>query len=629
MTQSTAPDATQRQLQEQRAAESGHLRVRGLPRAARLMVWLMVAIGAGWAEFVAGQVIRNSPPETTSGTAQSWVYLLVDLTTVAAALTVAVAATGPGARRPRLMLVITGAVGASLAAEVLPATRQALVTAYTLWPLPGSEPQLVTAQALLGSGLTWLGLTCAVALCFVNPARPALAVALAGGAYALPLGGRVALPPTFTVSATVDLGMLAGATAAMVALLVLMEIRMATHAGSGLGRLLATTTPIVLLVMLAAKLAWLWAGYRQVLPRALGGGPEHWGAARVDGPVAWLVAFLVAATAVLLLARVQQADLRLSEQAAMKVALVAAAVLVLPSLLYLTLQLADTLLAGLRPARGAELVPLAAALVLAGWFGHSGRTGAAIVVAALVGCGALIAASALLLGPAPDNSPDIEWSFSPLPTDRLWVWVAGLGLSAIVAVLGIAGLRLGWAELASSLPRRPGSFNFTAAPQDKQMNVLAIVFFFYTVAMLVGIAGLALIGPGLVRQPIRVIWDVLTGAAPEPVTVDAALTVTGAIVVMVQVLRRRIVLPAVLTGLVVGSTLLVHALPFGLRALQDTPRLLLLGPALAFAFLLLFDAALLNHAGPSRQWRVLTVTATWRCCLPLSVSRLQNGMSSL
>ena len=139
MTQSTAPDATQRQLQEQRAAESGHLRVRGLPRAARLMVWLMVAIGAGWAEFVAGQVIRNSPPETTSGTAQSWVYLLVDLTTVAAALTVAVAATGPGARRPRLMLVITGAVGASLAAEVLPATRQALVTAYTLWPLPAAS----------------------------------------------------------------------------------------------------------------------------------------------------------------------------------------------------------------------------------------------------------------------------------------------------------------------------------------------------------------------------------------------------------------------------------------------------------------------------------------------------------
>ena len=39
------------------------------------------------------------------------------------------------------------------------------------------------------------------------------------------------------------------------------------------------------------------------------------------------------------------------------------------------------------------------------------------------------------------------------------------------------------------------------------MNVLAIVFFFYTVAMLVGIAGLALIGPGLVRQPIRVIWE--------------------------------------------------------------------------------------------------------------------------
>ena len=109
----------------------------------------------------------------------------------------------------------------------------------------------------------------------------------------------------------------------------------------------------------------------------------------------------------------------------------------------------------------------------------------------------------------------------------------------------------------------------------------------------------------------------MTGAAPEPVTVDAALTVTGAIVVMVQVLRRRIVLPAVLTGLVVGSTLLVHALPFGLRALQDTPRLLLLGPALAFAFLLLFDAALLNHAGPSRQWRVLTVTATLALLLAL------------
>jgi hypothetical protein len=582
--------------------------VQGLSRAARLLVWLMVAAGAGWAEFLAARVIRNTSPETTSGTAQRWVYLLVELTTVAAALTLAWAATSPGARTSRLTLVIIGVVGVSLAAEVLPATREALVTAFTLWPLPGSEPQLFTAQALLGSGLTWLGLTCGASLCVVSPARPTLAVTLAGGAYVLPIGGRIVLPPTVPGSATLDLGMLVGVTAAVVAWLVLMEIRIATRAGSGLGRLLGTT-PIVLLLVLAAKLAWLWAGYRQSLPRAFGGGAEHWAAARVDGPVAWLVGFLVAATAVFLLARVQQANLRVSEQAAMKLALVAAAVLVLPSLLYLTLGLVDTVVTGLRPARGLELVPLAAALVLASWFAHIRRSRAAIIVAALVGCCAMVAASALLLGPAPNIQPDLGQPLSMLPTDPRWVRVVGLGLTAVVAVFGLAGLRLGWAEFARSAPGS-GPFNLAAAPLDAQVNVLAVVGFFSAAGTLAGMAWLALMSPGLVRQPVRVVWDLLIDAVPEPVTLDAALTVTAAIVVVACVLRRRVGLPAVLTGLVVGSTLLVHALPFGLRALLDTPRLLLLGPALAFAYLFLFDAASLNRDGPSRQWRILTVSAT-------------------
>jgi hypothetical protein len=138
MTRSTAPDATQRPPQDRPPAiEGGRLRVNGLSGTARLLVWLMVAAGAGWAEFLAAQVLRNTNPETGSGTAQRWIYLLVELTTVAAALTVAVAATSPGARRSRLMLVIIGTFGASLAAEALPTTRQALVIAYTLWPLPG------------------------------------------------------------------------------------------------------------------------------------------------------------------------------------------------------------------------------------------------------------------------------------------------------------------------------------------------------------------------------------------------------------------------------------------------------------------------------------------------------------
>jgi hypothetical protein len=578
-------------------------------------VWLMVAAGAGWAEFLAAQAIRSSAPDATPSPAQGWVYLLVYLTVAAAAMTAAVAATGPGARMPRLVLVVVGAVGASLAAdELLPATREALVTAYTLRPLPGSEPWLLTAQALLGSGVTWLGLACAVALCVVSRSRPVLAVTLAGGAFLLPLVGRVAIGRIAAVAPAPHLAVLAGATAAVVVWQVVMEIRVATRAGGGLGRLLATS-PIVVLVVLAAKLAWLWAGYRQALPRAFGGGPQHWAAARVDGPVAWLVAFLVAATAVFLLVRVQQAGLRLRERAVTRIALLAGAVLVLPSLLRLTLQVAGTVVGGLRPVRGAELAPLAAALVLAGWFARTRRSRTAIVVAALVGCCALVAASALLLGPA----PDVERGFwePPFPSDPRWVLVARLGLAAALLVLSLAGLGLGWTQLSRSIPPPSGRLDAAAAPKDALINTLAIVGFFLWAALSAGMAVLTLVSPGLVRQSSRVVWDLVIGAAPEPVSVDSALTVTAATVVVVQVLRRRTAVPAVLTGVVVGSTLLVHALPFGLRALQDTPRLLLLGPALAFAFLLLFDAGSLNRAGPSRQWRTLAVTATLAFLLAL------------
>lgn len=428
-----------------------------------------------------------------------------------------------------------GTVGAAFAAESVPAARDALVTAYPLWPLSGGERWLLTARGFPRRG------------------------------------------------------------------------------NGGLGRLLAAT-PTVLLVVLVAKLAWLWAGYRQTLPRAFGGGPEHWAAARGDGPAAWLVKFLVAASAVVLLVRAQRAGLRLSEQAVTTLALVAGAALVPPSLLRLILGVADTVIGGLQPVRGAELAPLVAALILGGWLARVSRSRAAIIMAALVGSCAMVATSALLLGPVPAVQRSL-WDLSPSLEDPRWSLVAGLGLVTVPVVMLIAGLRFGLAELVATA-RRPAEPPDPLVAQEALTNAMGIGCFFLAAALWASMVGHGLAGQGLARQPFLAVWHLVTGATPDPVTVDSALTVMAVTVVAVQVLPRTTV-PVALTGVVIGSTLLVHAPPFGLRALQDTPRLLLLGPALAFAFLLQFGGESLNRAGPSRQWRVLTITAALAVLLAL------------
>jgi hypothetical protein len=72
--------------------------------------------------------------------------------------------------------------------------------------------------------------------------------------------------------------------------------------GAGLVRVLRPF-PVVVGVLLIGKLAWLALGYLEVLPEPVGGSAGTWASSRRNGPVAWILAAVLAGTAVRWLVR--------------------------------------------------------------------------------------------------------------------------------------------------------------------------------------------------------------------------------------------------------------------------------------------------------------------------------------
>jgi hypothetical protein len=222
-----------------------------------------------------------------------------------------------GRLRARLLLLLSGGVGAAVAAQTVIDARQLEGRRSLALFFPHAHAHILIP-------LGWAGLACAGLMilaprsvvlrngrlaCTLAAAPPLLALL----AYLLstrvqlthaPIGrAAVILHPTFPRTAggvMLDSGIgVALSLGTAISVLFLWQLIEAAHVARDTATVAASYAarlPALLGAAIALKVVWITLGYLDVLPHALGGG-SAWHASRHDGVVAWTLALLWAAAA--------------------------------------------------------------------------------------------------------------------------------------------------------------------------------------------------------------------------------------------------------------------------------------------------------------------------------------------
>lgn len=294
--------------------------------ASTLLVWALAsAIVVSFAlsiELPGGvELVRIEQPGVEGPVVAEIPRVIVWTTYPGLALAAAALVVAAHRRRERwspLVPVFVGLVGAALAAKTVEAADLATIYRELIRGrelLPAATPPSVRV-------LGWVGIA-AAALTAVLPSRLARRWPLPSGLlaaapfllsfaaylvldvtrdYPPALEGKVFPPEAAALGALVALVAGIGFWLAVLGFwLVVAGARAARDAGAAFRRV-AAQWPWLLAALLAAKVAWLGAGYLDVLPDVLGGDADSWEYSREDGLLSWAMA-LGFATAVALWVR--------------------------------------------------------------------------------------------------------------------------------------------------------------------------------------------------------------------------------------------------------------------------------------------------------------------------------------
>lgn len=285
----------------------------GAGLAACLLLGLVIlAEGVGW-ELPGGSDVLPSLGELPTAAAVCWFLGLA----LASAL-LAAASLQPGWRAAKLTLVCIGLVGASLGEQLIEVSRQ-----YR-------HHDVVTVAGWVAVGAGMLLLLAPVRLLRPRPLAAAAVAALPGMlalvAYVAvgSLGLRVSpafiaehttWPDVVSLRSLVLYDSVIGARGALAAaeLLLLWQVVEGARATRDVGRVgggLLRGLPLVLVVLLVAKLSWLALGYSGRLPALVGQQQEIFAHSRADGALSWALAAVLAAACVWWLRRRRPVDER-------------------------------------------------------------------------------------------------------------------------------------------------------------------------------------------------------------------------------------------------------------------------------------------------------------------------------